>query len=172
MASTQLRRFAWLTLFSAGLLLAPWRIGASGLRLQGCRRQHRNTSTRRKKIGWCGFQPSKPIDQLPAAADDLAGQPHEGVHERLELQPQHPAFLRPVLLLPAARLLRQRQRPPGLQVPGQGRHHHVGPVALQVVHRRTQRPHAAVQLREQVLLIAAVVGRRRRSRPRRSPSRW
>ena len=30
--------------------------------------------------------------------------------------------------------------------------------AQQVVHRRRQRPHAALELRQQVLLIAAVVG--------------
>ena len=35
--------------------------------------------------------------------------------------------------------------------------------AQQVVHRRRQRPHAALELRQQVLLVAAVVGRRRRS---------
>jgi hypothetical protein len=37
---------------SAGLLLGPRRIGASGLRLQRSGRQHRNTSSRRKKICW------------------------------------------------------------------------------------------------------------------------
>ena len=44
--------FAWLTLFSAGLLLGPRRIGASGLRLQREIPQQRNTSSKRKKIGW------------------------------------------------------------------------------------------------------------------------
>src|SRR5438270_13340389 len=63
--------------------------------------------------------PQQPVDQLAAAADDLARQAHEGVDERLELHPQEPALLRLVLALPPARPLRQRQRPPRLQVPRQ-----------------------------------------------------
>src|ERR1017187_6047496 len=37
------------------------------------------------------------IDQLAAGADDLTRQTHKSVHERLEFQPQPPAFLRAVL---------------------------------------------------------------------------
>lgn len=42
-------------------------------------------------------QPVHPPSPRP---HQLAGQPHEGVQERLELQPQHPTLLRSVLLLP------------------------------------------------------------------------
>ena len=54
--------------------------------------------------------------------------------------------------LPPARRRGQHQRPPRFQVPGQGRHHHVRSVARQRVDRRLQRPHPALQLRDQVLL--------------------
>ena len=96
-------------------------------------------------------------------ADDLARQPHERVDEPLELHPQQPPLLLAVRR-PVPRVLRQRQRQPRLQVPRQRGHHHVGPVAHQVVHRRAQGAHAVLQLRDQVLLVAAVVGLEARSR--------
>ena len=46
------------TFFIARGLKAPWGIGASGLRFQECQPQQRSTSTKRKKIGWCGFHPN------------------------------------------------------------------------------------------------------------------
>ena len=49
-------------------------------------------------------------------------------------------------------------RIPGLQVPGQGRHEHVSPVADQVVERYPQRVDAALELGDDILLIAALVG--------------
>ena len=64
----------------------------------------------------------------------------------------------PLLTRPRPDALGQEQGPPGFQVPGQRRHHHVGPVAHQVVDRRVQGPHAALELRVQVFLIAAIVG--------------
>src|SRR5215211_8046275 len=64
----------------------------------------------------------QPIDQLAPGTQDLTWQPHKRLHERLELQPQHPTLVRAVLLVPAARRLRQGQRPPRLQVPRQRRH--------------------------------------------------
>jgi len=100
------------------------------------------------------------IDQLTTRLDDLARQEHERIQERPELQLQHTLLLLAVTLLPATRLRRQRQGPPRLEVPGQCRHHHVRPVALQRVHRRLQRPYSALQLRDQILLVAAVVGRK------------
>src|ERR1700676_3712704 len=46
------------------------------------------------------------IDQLPASTENLARQTHKGIHERLELHPQHPTLLRLVLAVPATRPLR------------------------------------------------------------------
>src|SRR5271169_5134231 len=39
------------------------------------------------------------IDELSASTDNLTGQPHEGIDEALELQPQDPTFLRLVFFL-------------------------------------------------------------------------
>src|SRR5271169_1546923 len=61
----------------------------------------------------------QPVHQAPPRLHDLARQPHKSVDERPELQPQHPTLLGAMLLLPATSLLRQQQRPPRLQVPGQ-----------------------------------------------------
>jgi hypothetical protein len=79
--------------------------------------------------------PQDAQNELPGGPDDLAGDENEGVHERLELHPQDPPLLRPVSVPPPAWRLGQHQRPPGLQVPPQGRHQHPRPVALQGVHR-------------------------------------
>ncbi len=50
------------------------------------------------------------------------------------------------------------QRGPRLQVPRQARHHHLRPVAHQVVDRRRQGVHPALELCDQVLLVAPLVG--------------
>lgn len=71
--------------------------------------------------------------------------------------PQRPALFRLVLPVPPARPPRQRPSPPRLQVPGRRRHHHVGPGALQVIHRRPQGPHPARPSRQQVLLVATTI---------------
>src|SRR4029077_2353693 len=63
------------------------------------------------------IQAQQAIDQLAAGADNLARQTHKGIHERLELQPQRPALLRLMLVVPTARWLGQAQRPPRFQVP-------------------------------------------------------
>jgi len=57
----------------------------------------------------------------PARPHHSAGDRHEGVRERFELHPQHPPFFLPVRVGPAARRLRQQQRPPRFERPGQGR---------------------------------------------------
>ena len=62
-----------------------------------------------------------------------------------------------MLLLPAA-FLRQQQRRPGLQAPGQRAHHHVRPVREQVVHRAVSDRTSPLSWAQEVLLVAAVVG--------------
>ena len=96
------------------------------------------------------------VDRLARLPDDLRWKPHHGVSERAELHPEHRPLLRRVLRLPTAGLGEQ-QSEPCLERPRERDHHHVRPVAHQVVHRCVQRAHAALQLREQVLLVAAVV---------------
>ena len=99
----------------------------------------------------------QPVHQSPPTANDLARHRDDRVDEALELHGQQPPLLLPVKF-PGAGVLGNLKRPPGLQVPRQARHHPVRPVAHQVVHRRTQRAHPALELRDQVLLVAAVVG--------------
>ena len=73
------------------------------------------------------------------------------------------------MLLGMPRRLGHQQGGPGLQAPGQAGHDHVGPVADQVVHRGCQGVHAALELGDQVLLVAPAV--RRRARPLRPSAR-
>ena len=115
--------------------------------------QHRRQTEEDRLIG---IPRQQAIHQPPTATHQLTGQPHKGVHESFEFDLQHPGLVLAVFRAPTTRRFRQRQRPPGFQVPCQRRHDHVGPIAQQIVHRRRQRPHAAVQLRQQVLLVAAV----------------
>jgi hypothetical protein len=86
-----------------------------------------------------------PANQPSRLANDLARDGHEDVHEGLEFQAQEPQLVRTVFVSPTPRL-RQAQRRPTLQAPGQAGHHHVSPVALQVVHRGRQRMQAVFQL--------------------------
>ena len=56
--------------------------------------------------------------------------------------------------------------------PRQRRHHHVRPVAHQVIRRRLQRRHAPLELRDDVLLVAATVRLEDQSRRPRPRGRW
>ncbi len=86
---------------------APWAFGAAA-----DRRIRTPTSSDQASAAQLVHQPEEdrqvrvprpqPVHPAPPRAYDLAGQAHQGVHEGLELQPQHPALLRPVLLLPEA----------------------------------------------------------------------
>src|SRR5215216_939757 len=69
----------------------------------------------------------QPIHQPPTCPEQLTRQTHKALHQCLELQPQHPPLLLALSPLPAARLFREAQGPPRLEVPGQRRHHHVRP---------------------------------------------
>src|ERR1700704_1083307 len=55
-------------------------------------------------------------------------------------------------------IIRQEQAEPRLEVPGQGGHHHVGPVAEQIVHWHAHGVDSIFELLDHVLLIAAPVG--------------
>src|SRR5262245_10709380 len=93
------------------------------------------------------------VYDLPSCLDDLGRDAEEGVNEPLELHPQDRPLLLAVLLPPSP-LHRQEERQPRLQSPGQGGHHHVGPVADQVVDRHLHRTDPALELRDKVLLVA------------------
>ena len=74
-----------------------------------------------------------------------------------ELHLEHRALLRRVLLRPTS-VFRQEQREPRLERPRQRRHHHVRPVAHPRAHRHPQRVHTVLQLLDEVLLVASIVG--------------
>ena len=99
----------------------------------------------------------QPVDHASPARDDLARHIDERAEEGAEVHSQQLSLLRLVAGPPAGGD-GKLQRDPGLEAPGQGRHHHIGPVGVQRVHRRVERPDAALQLRDQVLLVAALPG--------------
>ena len=90
-------------------------------------------------------------------------------HEHARRASTRSATLLGTVLLRPPGMRRQKQRRPRLQAPRQTGHHHVGPVAHQVVHRHRQRLHATLQLGDQVLLVAAVVGQEHDLRGRCGP---
>ena len=98
----------------------------------------------------------KPIDNLPRGTHDLTGKTNEGVQEAPELQALDLVFLGlpPFRPWPA---FGQQQTEPHLQRPGQRGHHHIGPVAHQIVGRHVHGPDSVFQLVDVVLMIAAAV---------------
>src|SRR6202789_3255334 len=100
----------------------------------------------------------KPVDQPSSAPDDLARHLDESRAVCRELHPQERSFLGLVFGL-VPRHYWYQQGAPGLEAPCQRSHHHVRPVADQVVHGSRQRPNAVLELGDQVFLVAAIVGR-------------
>src|ERR1019366_6157131 len=98
------------------------------------------------------------VDDAPAAADDLARQMDQGGCEPLELHPHQRVFLFLMDRLVSARCDREQEPAPGFEVPGQSGADHVGPVAVEIVQRIAHRAHAVLELLDEVLLVAAVVG--------------
>ena len=98
----------------------------------------------------------QPIHDLSSRRENLRRNIHHRRPKRAEVHPQQPPLFFLMHLLPTARL-RQHQRRPGFQAPGQRRHHHVRPIREQAIDRRGQRANPALELRQQVLLVAAVV---------------
>src|SRR5512146_3353808 len=84
----------------------------------------------------------------PGPADDHGGGQDDRGEEAAEL---HPEVGAPVALAV------HHQREPGLDVPGQGRADHVGPVGDQVVQRYPQGVDAGLELGDDVLLVTAFV---------------
>src|SRR6202167_3663216 len=108
-------------------------------------------------IVWCrGWISTQAKDELPPAQQHLGGDHDEGLHEAAELHAQDAVLLVLVALAPPSRDGEQ-QRGPRLDRPGERGDHHVGPVGLERVERRVQRADAALELRDEVLLVAAAV---------------
>ena len=97
------------------------------------------------------------MDDATAGPDYLRRDDHERAQEGAELHAQHAVAFRAVSLGPSS-TSGQQQRDPCLQRPSERRHHHVSPVAHEVADRHLKRGDAALELRVQVLLVAAVIG--------------
>src|SRR6185437_6774014 len=138
----------------------PRRIGASGLRLQRMFSTAQHIEQAEEEVPM-GMIIQHPIHQTPRLAYDLARDGYHDLNEGLEFQTQQPELVRTILLCPATGL-RQAQRRPRFQVPGQTRHHHVSPVTEQAVQRRFQSMHPSLNLLNHILLLAAAIGTIRR----------
>ena len=88
----------------------------------------------------------QPVYHTPPAVDDMAWDLHEVVDELSKFHLQHLLILRSML-----------RRPPCFEVPRQSCHHHVCPVAHQIVNWCSKRAHAVRKLFDQILLIATSV---------------
>ena len=97
------------------------------------------------------------VDDSSARANDLSGHVDQGLTERGEVHSQQTVLFVPMFLFPTS-FGWQQQRGPRFQTPGQQGDRHVGPVALQAVKRCRESLHAALELLDLVLLIAASVG--------------
>ena len=89
------------------------------------------------------------VDDASAGAHDLRGQQNDCVQKapKLHLDQIH-----------SSSSIGQEQAEPRLEVPGQGGHHHIGPVAEQIVHRHAHGVDSVFKLFDDVLLMAAPVG--------------
>jgi len=89
------------------------------------------------------------IYQTAACAHDLTGYLYEVDQEALELHSQD---------ISARRGLQSYESIPSLKIPDQRRDNHVGPIRKQTVRRHPERIDATLQLADDVLLVATVVG--------------
>src|SRR5215213_157787 len=95
------------------------------------------------------------ITDSPGCSNDLTRDMDDRGHERAEVHGQKPAALLQMLWCPAWGD-RHEQRDPCLQRPGQSSHDHVCPVGVEGVDRRVKGTHTALELCDQILLIASL----------------
>src|SRR5271166_2751338 len=98
------------------------------------------------------------VDQSTSRSHDLARHLDHRRAKRRELHPQQRLLLS-LVLGRVPRRYRYQQGAPSFQAPRQRGHYHVRPVADQVVHWRGQCMYSALELGDQVLLIAPVIRR-------------
>ena len=104
-----------------------------------------------------GIVGQESVDDTAARSDDLTGNPNEVVDELLELHLQNRLLLALMLFQPAPRILWKHQSPPCFQVPCQGRHYLIGPIAFESVQRSLEGVNAILELFDQVFLFATIV---------------
>ena len=89
------------------------------------------------------------VDHASAGAHDLRGQQDDCVEKAPKLHLDQ---------LDSSSSIGQEQAEPRLEVPGQRGHHHIGPVAQQIVHRHAHGVDSVFELLDHVLLITAPLG--------------
>jgi len=95
-------------------------------------------------------------DDAAAGGKNLSWHSHDGIEEGTEVHAQPVVALFLVLLSPAG-LDWQQQGRPRLKCPRQCAHYHIGAICIERVDRGVERVNASLQLRDQVLLVAALV---------------
>ena len=89
------------------------------------------------------------VNQPAAGGHDLAGNLDKAHQEAFEFHPQDIA---------TCRGFQCYQSIPGLQIPGQGRNDHISPIRDQTIRRHPQRIDPALELTDDIFLVAAVIG--------------
>src|SRR5271157_431676 len=89
------------------------------------------------------------VNQAAAGSYDLAGNLDKTPQETLEFHPQDVA---------TCRGFQSYQAIPGLQIPSQDSNDHISPIRNQTIRRHSQRVDPALELTDDVFLIAAVIG--------------
>ena len=98
-----------------------------------------------------------PATELSPGSQDLGWQENEPLHEGAEVHAQYALAIGVVALAPSWRD-RDGQGEPRLERPSDSHDHHVGPVGVERVERGVECTDAALELREEVFLVAAMVG--------------
>src|SRR5208337_1663363 len=151
-------------LHSLSPLLVRWptRIGASGPRLQGCFALAKPAAVQSLNQPQENSLPRVPgeqsVDQSMSRPHDLARHLDHRRAKRRELHPQQRSLLS-LVLGRVPRRYRCQQGTPSFQAPRQRGHYHVRPIADQVVHWRRECVHSALELGDQVFLVAPLIGR-------------
>ena len=89
------------------------------------------------------------MEEATTSGHDLAGDLNKTSQEAFEFHPQDIA---------ACRRFQSYQSVPGFQIPGQCRNNHLRPIRHQSIRQHSQGVDSALELTDDVLLIAAVVG--------------
>ena len=144
------------------LVRRPTRIGASGPRLRDPFASAQPAAVQPlyqpKEDSLPRVPGEQSVDQSSSRSHDLAGHLDHRRAKRRELHPQQRSLLG-LMLGRVPRRYRRQQGAPGFQAPRQRGHDHVRPVADEVIHGRRERMHPALELGDQVFLIAPVMGR-------------
>ena len=92
--------------------------------------------------------PQNPINDPTTGGDNLNRYSDDPMEKPTKLHGQ-----KLIPMLPSA----YQQSEPGFQRPSQSRHHHIGPVGYQIIHRHPQRLETVLKLLNEVFLVAPLI---------------